>query len=144
MQRDDGSSSCHIDCALIGRCQSDISQYQIRPVSLQVLCQTCETHVSPGAYGHDTDNCTGVEQSFHGELSALHIQYVDRLLLNQGVLSDSSYLKLFSTDVDPAYLVTCIGHVSFRVDICAIHVHQNRVWAIDFYVMSIYSHQFLK
>ena len=43
----DGISPCHIDCALIGRCLSDIIRYQIQPIekllSVQVLMGMTKT-----------------------------------------------------------------------------------------------------
>ena len=49
---------------------------------------------------------------------------------DHGVVSDSLDLKFFSTNVDPACLVTCNGHVSFSENVHAVQVHEIWVWAI--------------
>ena len=58
--------------------------------------------------------------------------YVDCVLLEQDVVSDSSDLDFFPIDVDSAYLVTCIGHVIFSVTVYAVQVCENWVYAINF------------
>ena len=120
------------------RCQSDISRYQIRPI---------EAHVSPSAYRHELTTASVSNSPFTEScLPCTPTTGTTKpapcgFLFKHGVVSDSSYLGLFSTDVDRACLVTCLGHVSFRVKVHDLHIHQNWVWAINFDVMSIYFHE---
>ena len=64
-----------------------------------------------------------------------------RILFEHRVVSDSSKLQLLLTNVYPANLIVRISYVSFRVDIDAIHIHQDRVRAMYIDLMSVHFHQ---
>ena len=125
------------NCTLNGRGWSKISRYQVRAI---------DAHV--GANGHEPENRVGVKQSLYWKLPVFYVQHVrwqisfafdvGCMLFKHGVVYKSSYFEFPSSDSDPAYLITCIHHVSFCAIVYTIHLYENWVLAIDLHITSTF------